>query len=148
MLKSRRSRLRQFFEEYSLNAVLFTDMMNIRYLCGFSGTEGALLIAQDHSWFLCDSRYTLQAAEEVQAAEIRECGAIRIDTVAALAHEYGLNRIGFEASHTTISALRQLSEKLSGVELVELGSNLDEIRICKDEAEIEQLTGDMATAPA
>jgi Xaa-Pro aminopeptidase len=140
MLKNRRSRLRKFFEEYSLKAVLFTDLMNIRYLCGFSGTEGALLISQDNAWFLCDSRYTLQAAQEVQAAEIRECGAIRIDMVAALANEFGLDRIGFEAAHTTVSVFRRLSEKLSGVELIELGPNLDEIRICKDEAEIELLT--------
>ena len=139
MLKNRHSRLKPFFEEHSLKAVLFTDLSNIRYLCGFSGTEGALLIAQDHAWFLCDSRYTAQAAEEVQCAEIRECAPIRIDTIAALAREYGLDRIGFEAAHTTVSAFRSISEKLSGVELVELGSSLDEIRICKDRAEIEQL---------
>lgn len=139
MLKSRRSRLKLFFEEYSLNAVLFTDLRNIRYLCGFSGSEGALLIAPDKAWFLCDSRYTAQAAEEVQGAEVRECAAIRIDTVAALAREYGLDRVGFEASHTTVSAFRRMTEKLSGIELVELGANLDEIRVCKDRAEIEQL---------
>lgn len=140
MLKSRRSRLKPFFEEYSLKAMLFTDLRNIRYLCGFSGSEGALLISQDNAWFLCDSRYTVQAAQEVQSAEIRECGAIRIDMVAALANEFGLDRIGFEAVHTNVSAFRRMSEKLSGVELVELGPNLDEIRICKDEAEIELLT--------
>ncbi len=140
MLKNRRSRLKQFFEEYSLKAVLFTDLRNIRYLCGFSGTEGALLISQDHAWFLCDSRYTAQAAKEVQGAEVRECGAIRIDTIAALALEYGLDRIGFEAAHTTVSAFRRMSEMLSKIELVELGSNLDEIRACKDAAEIEQLS--------
>jgi Xaa-Pro aminopeptidase len=140
MLKSRRSRLKPFFEEYSLKAVLFTDLRNIRYLCGFSGSEGALLISQDNAWFLCDSRYTVQAAQEIRSAEIRECGAIRIETVAALANEFGLDRIGFEAAHTNVSAFRRMSEKLSGVELVELGPNLDEIRICKDEAEIELLT--------
>lgn len=140
MLKSRRSRLKLFFEKYSLNAVLFTDLRNIRYLCGFSGSEGALLVSRDHAWFLCDSRYTAQAAEEVQGAEIMECAPIRIDTVAALAHQYGFYRIGFEAAHTTVSAFRRMSEKLSGVDLVELGSNLDEIRICKDLVEIEQLS--------
>jgi len=140
MLKNRRSHLNSFFEEYSLKALLFTDLRNIRYLCGFSGSEGALLVSQDHAWFLCDSRYTAQAAEEVSGAEIRECAAIRIDTVAALAHEYGLERIGFEAAHTTVSAFRRMSEKLSGVELVEVGSKLDEIRICKDHDEIEQLS--------
>lgn len=140
MLKNRRSRLKPFFEEYALKALLFTDLRNIRYLCGFTGTEGALLISQDNAWFLCDSRYTAQAAQEVQSAEVRECGAIRIDTVAALANEYGLGRIGFEASHTPVSSFRRMSEKLTGIELVELGTNLDEIRVCKDAAEIEQLT--------
>lgn len=139
MLKSRRTRLNSFFDEYSLQAVLFTDLKNIRYLCGFSGTEGALLISQENAWFLCDSRYTAQASEEVQGAEITECGAVRVDTIAALAFEHGFRRMGFEAAHTTVSSFRRLSEKLSKIELVELGSKLDEIRICKDASEIELL---------
>jgi Xaa-Pro aminopeptidase len=140
MLKNRRSRLKRFFKENSLAAVLFTDLRNIRYLCGFSGSEGALLVTEERAWFLCDSRYTEQAAAEVQGAEIRECGAVRIDTIASLASEYHLGRIGFEAAHTTVSAFRRLSEKLNGVELVELGPDLDEIRICKDSNEIERLS--------
>ena len=139
MLKNRRSRLIRFFEKYSLNALLITDLRNIRYLCGFSGTEGALLVTKDHAWFLCDSRYTAQAADEVTGAEIRECAAIRIDTVVALADENGFDRIGFEASHTTVSAFRRMTEKLPNVSLVELGSDFDEIRSCKDNTEIEQL---------
>ena len=140
MLKNRRSNLKRYFEEYSLDAVLLTDLGNIRYLCGFSGTEGALLVSQNIAWFLCDSRYTAQANEEVQAAEIKECAANRIDAIVTIAHENGLKRIGFEAAHTTVSAFRRLSEKLIGIELVELGPDLDEIRICKDRAEIEQLS--------
>lgn len=139
MLKNRRSTLKRFFEKHSLDAVLFSDLRNVRYLCGFSGTEGALLISKNNAWFLCDSRYTAQAAEEVQVAEIRECGAIRLDTVAALAIDNDLHRIGFEAAHTTVSAYRRMAEKLNGIDLVELGSDLDEIRVCKDKVEIEQL---------
>jgi len=140
MLKNRRSRLTRFFDDYSLKAVLFTDPRNIRYLCGFSGTEGALLVSRDAAWFLCDSRYTAQASEEVQGAEVRECAAIRLDTVTALTHEYSLDRIGFEAAHTNVSAFRRMSEKMTGVQLVEIGPDLDEIRICKDRAEIELLS--------
>ncbi len=140
MLKNRRSRLKPFFDEFSLKAVLITDLRNIRYLCGFSGTEGALLLAPDRAWFLCDSRYTAQAAEEVQGADVMECAPIRIDTVAALAHEFGLDRIGFEAAHTNVSAFRRMSGMLTGIDLVELGSDLDEIRICKDRVEIELLS--------
>ncbi|HIJ88984.1 MAG TPA: aminopeptidase P family protein [Desulfuromonadales bacterium] len=140
MLKNRRSCLSSFFEEYALNAILFTDLKNIRFLCGFAGTEGALLVSRSHAWFLCDSRYTAQAADEVKGAEIRECGAVRIETISALAAEYCLGRIGFEAAHTTVTAYRRLSEKLSGIELIELGPRLDEIRIRKDHAETTLLS--------
>ncbi len=139
MLKSRHRRLKSFFEEYDLKAVLFTDLRNIRYLCGFSGTEGALLVSKDHAWFFCDSRYTFQALEEVQEAEVKECGAVRIDTIASLVVEYGFDRIGFEASHTTVSAFRRMSEKLPGIDLIEIGSRLDEIRLFKDAAEVTAL---------
>ncbi len=135
MLKDRRSCLDPFFEEYALTAILFTDLRNIRFLCGFTGTEGALLITTGHAWFLCDSRYTAQAAEEIQCAEVRECGAVRIETIAALAVEFGLYRIGFEAAHTTVSSFRRLAEKLTDIELVEIDARLDEIRIRKDQSE-------------
>ena len=67
MLKSRRAKLERFFNSYDLDAILFTNLLNIRYLCGFSGSEGALLLTRDSGWFLCDSRYTAQAAEEIGA---------------------------------------------------------------------------------
>jgi Xaa-Pro aminopeptidase len=75
MLKNRRSRLEPFFEDNGLDAILFTNLANIRYLCGFSGSDGVLLLSRDGAWFLCDSRYTTQAAEEVHDAEIREFSA-------------------------------------------------------------------------
>jgi Xaa-Pro aminopeptidase len=137
MLKSRRSRLKPFFKEFALKAILFTDLKNIRYLCGFSGSEGALLIAEDRAWFLCDSRYTAQATDEVHGAEVKECGSVRIDVIVALADEFGLDRIGFEASHTTVSSFRRLTEKLDRFALIEIGSSLDEVRSCKDGAEID-----------
>ncbi|HIJ96160.1 MAG TPA: aminopeptidase P family protein [Desulfuromonadales bacterium] len=139
MLKNRRSRLARFFEELKLNAILFTNLPNIRYLCGFSGSEGALLVTMDAAWLLCDSRYTEQAAGEVVGAEVRECAAVRMDTVAALAVENALVKIGIEAAHTTVAAFRMMSDKLPGIELVELGAVLDEIRRCKDQAELERL---------
>lgn len=138
MLKNRRSRLEPLFEEFKLDAVLVTDIKNIRYLCGFSGSEGALLISSSTAWFLCDSRYTAQATVEVQGAEVREC-VLRLETLQALALENGLKRIGFEAAHTSVRAFRKISAALSGIELVELGEVFDDIRTCKDSLEIELL---------
>lgn len=139
MLKNRRSRLEPLFEEFNLDAILVTDLRNIRYLCGFSGSEGALLISRSAAWFLCDSRYTAQAAAEVQEAEVREC-VLRLETLNALAVENGLKRIGFEAAHTSVSAFRKISTALSGIELVELGPVFDDIRTCKGPSEIELLS--------
>lgn len=139
MLKNRRSSLEPFFEEYALDAILISDIRNIRYLCGFSGSEGALLISPVTAWFLCDSRYTAQAEAEVQGAEVREC-ALRLETLHALAVENGLKRIGFEATHTSVSAYRKITGVLSGIELVELGSVLDNVRTRKDSSEIELLS--------
>ena len=138
MIQGRRSRLKRFFEENRLDAILVADLRNIRYLCGFSGSDGALLATQSGSWFLCDSRYTAQAGDEVREAEIREY-SVRLDALATLVDENGVGRLGFEASHTTLNDYRNMADRLAGTELVEIGPAFDEIRSCKDEAEIVSL---------
>ena len=138
MLKNRRSRLKPFFEDNGLDAILFTNLANIRYLCGFSGSDGGLLLARDGAWFLCDSRYTTQAAEEVRDAEIREFSA-KYEAVCSLITEKKIRRFGIEATHMLVSDFRQLSERLDGCELVGIGAALDSIRSCKDQGEIAVL---------
>jgi Xaa-Pro aminopeptidase len=138
MLKNRRSRLKPFYEDHDLDAILFTNLANIRYLCGFSGSDGVLLLARDEAWFLCDSRYTTQAAEEVHGAEIREFSA-KYEAVCSLIADKKIRRFGIEADHMLVSDFRQLSERLDGCELVGIGAALDSIRSCKDQDEIETL---------
>jgi Xaa-Pro aminopeptidase len=138
MLKNRRSRLEPFFEDNRLEAILFTNLANIRFLCGFSGSDGVLLLTRDKAWFLCDSRYTAQAAGEVREAEIREFSA-KYETVCRLIVDNGIKRFGIEASHMLVSDFRQLSERLAGCELVGIGAALDTIRSRKDPGEIEAL---------
>jgi Xaa-Pro aminopeptidase len=138
MLKNRRSRLEPFFEDHGLDAILFTNLANIRYLCGFSGSDGVLLLTREVAWFLCDSRYTTQAAEEVRGAEVREFSA-KYEAVCSLITDNKIKRFGIEASHMLVSDFRQLSERLDGCELVGIGAALDAIRSCKDQDEIETL---------
>src|SRR6185369_1788105 len=138
MLKNRRSRLKPFFEGHGLDAILFTNLANIRYLCGFSGSDGVLLLAGEEAWFLCDSRYTTQAAEEVRGAEVREFSA-KYEAICSLITDKKIRRFGFEADHMLVSDFRQLSERLDGRELVGIGAALDSIRSCKDRDEIEAL---------
>lgn len=139
MLKIRRAKLERFFTAHNLDAILFSNLANIRYLSGFTGSDGALLMTRDGCRLLCDSRYTTQAAAEVVDGEVRQFSD-RYDLVRALVDELGLVRVGFEAAHTTVAAFTELSARLNGCELVSLGADLDQIRSCKDLDELERLS--------
>ena len=143
MLKNRRAKLERFFNSYGVDAILLTNLLNVRYLCGFSGSEGALLLTHDAGWFLCDSRYTTQAAAEVKDAEIYECVS-KLDSISELIAKKQLSRIGFESGSMTVSDFKALNEKLVDVDLVAIDSDIDQIRSCKDQEELARLK-DVAT---
>lgn len=134
MLKNRRFCLKSVFDAGELDALLITDMKNIRYLCGFSGSEGALLLAPDQGWFLCDFRYLSQAADEVGEAEIVQF-SVKHEAVAALVQKHGFRRLGFDAAHMTVAVRDRFVSVLGECELVPVGSRLDEIRAIKDSTE-------------
>ena len=68
--ETRRRSVLTVLDAIHLDAILFTSLENIRYLCGFSGSDGALLLTATDTFFLTDSRYWTQADEEVNAAQI------------------------------------------------------------------------------
>ncbi len=147
MLKSRRVKLERFFATHNLDAILFSNILNIRYLSGFTGSEGVMLLARDNGWLLCDSRYTTQAASEVEGVEVREFKT-RLDALVKLIAEKKFARIGFEAAYTDVSTFMLFSSRLEGVELVAIGSDLDHIRCRKDETEIAAMKEVAAIATA
>ena len=63
--KGRLSRLRQVLNRQKLDSLLITHLPNIRYLCGFTGSSGALLVADSGAVFFTDGRYSEQADAEV-----------------------------------------------------------------------------------
>ena len=137
-IKNRRAKLERFFNSNELDAILFTSPPNIRYLSGFSGSEGALLLTREAGWFLCDSRYTTQASVEVEAVDIRSF-TVKPDAIAGLIAEINLSRVGFEETHTTVSDFRTLSDKLVRSKLVAIEGEIDQIRSCKDMDELDRL---------
>jgi Xaa-Pro aminopeptidase len=138
MLKNRRRRLLPFFKEHDLDLLLIGHPLNLRYLSGFSGSEGALLLTPEGGWFLCDSRYTVQANSEVPGLTVVE-HALHQEGLAALVRQAGGHRLGFEAAHMTVSHHSGLAACLPEMLLVPIGPELDTIRNCKDTGELEQL---------
>ena len=66
LYQSRLKAARKIMDLSHLDGVLFSSLENIRYFCGFTGSDGTLVITQKDSFFLTDSRYWTQSEEEVK----------------------------------------------------------------------------------
>src|SRR5918997_3172217 len=66
---ARADRLVELLRERELDSLLVTDLMNVRYLTGFTGTNGACVVTPDERLFLTDFRYVSQAEEQVRDFE-------------------------------------------------------------------------------
>lgn len=139
MLERRLGNIRVTIRGQELDAILFTHLPNIFYLCGFSGSNGVLIVDGEESSFLTDSRYTTQARSEVAADHV---GEYRIQAVGIveLLKERGCRKVGYEAEHLFCSQLEELRRQSDGaVDWVPLENELRPFRGIKDQAELENL---------
>lgn len=98
----RQERARARMEHDRLDALLVSHLPNLRYLTGFSGSNGLLLLRPDRADFYTDGRYREQAGQEVASARVRL--AVKADLWKAAAQLAAkARRIGFEADHVTVS---------------------------------------------
>jgi Xaa-Pro aminopeptidase len=138
MVKNRVRKVRNLLDENGLDGVLFLNRPNLRYLCGFTGTEGALLVGREKTVFLTDSRYTEQARREVKADRIAEY-PVRFKGVVGEAKSAGLARVGFEAETLPFAVVEKLRDEGEGIEWQPLSKPLRTLRCHKDSAEVETL---------
>src|SRR4051812_28391640 len=106
----RGERLEQLLAERELERMLVTDLTNIRYLTGFTGTNGACVCGPGLRLFLTDFRYTERAAAEVEGWETLTIGNDWLKGIA----ERLEGRVGFEDDQMSVRLLAKLQEKLSG----------------------------------
>jgi Xaa-Pro aminopeptidase/Xaa-Pro dipeptidase len=120
------------------DALLFTSLPNIRYLTGFTGSEALFLLTAEDGVFLTDSRYTLQARNEVHGFGVREIRS-KAEAIAAWVSEAECRSLCFEPDHLTWSALSALQKSLPAVEMVPAETGLDQLRSRKEPSEVEQM---------
>jgi len=131
----RRSGIRHKFSGYKINGLIFFNMSNIRYLSGFTGSEGVLILGAKQTFLLVDGRYTTQAKAEAKGIEIIEY-IDKLKGIIQAARELDLKYIGFEAGSITVQLYNQWRRELNEEVLVPLDDELKFIRAYKDEAEI------------
>lgn len=135
-------KLRESMGEAGCDALLVTHLTNIRYLTGFTGSAGLLLVLPDDAVFVTDGRYRDQSAEQLAAngveTRIEITGTEQDAKLAAAAR--GIDRIGLESTHVTWSAKRRYSTKVfDSAALVATEGLVERLRIVKDDGEIARI---------
>ena len=141
----RRERVVSALQTRSLDALLVSGRANIRYLSGFSGSNGWLLVHRQGALLLTDPRYEVQAARE--APDLPCCvGREPLLRLLAGALPSGVARLGFEAEYLSYAAARALIDQLRGIECTPVGGVIEAQRACKDEAETAAIRRALALA--
>jgi Xaa-Pro aminopeptidase len=150
----RRDALRDLLRGAELDALLVTDLVNVRYLTGFTGSHAAVLVhagddadrGEDRTVLATDGRYTTQAAHETPDLRVlvtRDCGAALL--------EGRDGAIGFDSAHVTVDGHTELTAALTAGELRRAPGLVETLRAVKDAGEVDALrqacaVGDVALA--
>jgi Xaa-Pro aminopeptidase len=135
ILPARIFRIRQKFSNFNVDSLIFFNMNNIRYLSGFTGSDGVLILDENKKVLLVDGRYITQAKLEVADVEIVEYKD-KIKGIVQTIKGYNLKYIGFEAGSITVQMYNQLIQALPDKVFTPLGDELKLLRAYKDEVEI------------
>jgi Xaa-Pro aminopeptidase len=135
----RRDRLRSLLTDRELDAALVTDLVNVRYLTGFTGSSGALLVhTAGGAAFATDGRYTDQAAAQCPDLETTTTRSLTADLLSA-AGEIG--RLGVETHALSVDAHAAVAGQVAAATtLVSLHRAVETLRVVKDDTEIAALT--------
>jgi Xaa-Pro aminopeptidase len=131
-------RLRLCFSGVRADALLVSHPANIRYLCGFSGSAGLLLVEPSGSTIFTDSRYTFQARDEVSGArvQIARKGLLRAAGELLKARKRRIS-VGFSASQLTVAQMGAIKAVAGArVRWVSDGGAVEKLRAVKDEGEV------------
>lgn len=137
--KMRQKTVRKIIDSSRLDGVLFSSLENIRYLCGFTGSEGSFVLSQKEAFFLTDSRYWTQAEEEVKGSQIIHYKK-KVEGIASLLLDLKLKSIGFESTSLTFSVHQSLQQKLANeAKLIPIEDEIKNLRAIKDVQELTSI---------
>ncbi len=133
---ARAERLLDLLGERELDCLLVTNLVNVRYLTGFTGTNGACIVTPDERLFVTDFRYVEQAQDQVRGFDLVKGERDLLGQLGKLLN----GRVGFDDAHVTVRVHDKLREATQdGVELVEAAGLVERLREVKDEDELRAI---------
>lgn len=136
-MEKRTEKLSRILNELNIDGLFITDLYNLRYFTGFTGTTGVALATRNGNFFFSDFRYRTQATKEVNKMgfEFVEVSRGSLQTVAEYIKKFNLKNVGFEDVNVSFS-LYQTIKDIFKVELVPIENKLVMERMVKSEEEI------------
>ena len=139
----RLEKLREKLLEKELDAILVSTPENRRYVCGFTGSAGYVIVSREGAVLSTDFRYTEQAGIESPDFEVVKIGA-DWSWLLELSKEMGTKVLGFESQHVTVATYRQITEALKeqapqSPRLVATTGIIEGLRSSKDSEEVTLL---------
>jgi|TARA_B110000263_G_C15306634_1_gene510751 Xaa-Pro aminopeptidase len=135
--QDRRGQIKEACNFLNADAFLVSSLVNVRYLSGFTGSNGLLLISGDNDFLFTDSRYIEQGREETcdQITVSLTSGFSAIEEVSRL---YSLTNVAFESDHLTYSEFTGMEKLLKPrVNLISSKGVVEKIRSVKDNDEVD-----------
>jgi len=139
--RDRITKLRIELVNHGLDAALLTHGPNVRYLSGFSGSSGMLVVLPEEAGLITDFRYEQQAGEEVDG--VAEVLVARDGLSSMLAERLKdrsqVRKVGFEAGYVSVRDRRELGERCASVVWDDLPQTVERLRTIKDAAELASI---------
>jgi Xaa-Pro aminopeptidase len=144
-IDQRRRTLSARLPELKIDALLVSSPANVRYLTGYAGSNGILLLTKGDSHFFTDPRYALEVAEQITCKIHIEKKPLLV-AAAAIIKRKRLKKIGFESSWLRYDDYIRVKEDLSlGSALHAVGRIIEEQRMVKSAAEMSLIRRSVAT---
>jgi Xaa-Pro aminopeptidase len=124
-----------------LDAFVVTNLNNVRYLTGFAGSAGMLIVTATGTQLLIDGRYQEVVRAGQTAGTIAQVDVVRVKlydpTLVEQLAAGGWRVVGFEGEHTPVAQLRRWTDGVPGVEFTPVTDLVESARLIKDANEIE-----------
>ncbi len=141
LVRGRIAALRSTLLDRDLDALVVTNLTNVRYLTGFTGSAGLLAVTAADAVLYTDGRYAVQAPEQLELAG----AAVQVDSDQTRRRERvsaqvgGATRVALEADSVTWAAQRRFADWFSASELVASNGIVEAMREVKDDAELARI---------
>ncbi|KAB2334661.1 aminopeptidase P family protein [Cytobacillus depressus] len=133
----RLEKLREMFDGLGINGILITNDQNRRYMTGFTGTAGLVLITKEEAILVVDFRYVEQANEQAKDFSVVQVSA-KAELLAEVVRQterLKISKLGFEQTHMSFYSYSEYQAQLKA-EMVPLTGTIEKLRMIKDKEEI------------